>query len=298
VTTRVVVIGDCNTDVVVRIDGPHHDRSDTRAAISVHPGGAATNQAVALAAAGATVALVAAVGDDLPGRLAKTELEARGVEPYLQQLRGASGVVVAIVERDGQRSMLTDRGANLGLDPAFLAELPWSDFSHCHLSGYTLLDATTRAAGLAALDLARRHGCSTSVDPSSAGPLREVGAAAFLEWTAGCTYLFANEDEAAVLASDADPERQLDRLAASYGEVVLTYGPRGSAVAVGPSRFGAAAPSIAVVDSTGAGDAHTGAYLAARLLGAPVPQALDAAARAAAAVLQHPGAQLEGYSRE
>ena len=56
--------------------------------------------------------------------------------------------------------MITDRGANLLLDPAdvdaALAAAP--DARHLHLSGYTLLDAGSRGAGLRALAAAREQG--------------------------------------------------------------------------------------------------------------------------------------------
>ena len=94
--------------------------------------------------------------------------------------------------------MISDRGANLELRPSHvddaLARLP--DVRHVHLSGYTLLDAGSRAAGLRALEAAATRGLSTSVDAASAAPLRRVSAAAFLNWVDGVDLLLANLDDA------------------------------------------------------------------------------------------------------
>ena len=119
----VVVIGDVMVDIVVRPVGPFNKGSDTASRIVVAPGGSATNQAVAFAAAGADVHLVAVVGDDELGHAAARALAATGVHAHLVVLEGQrTGVVVALVDPLGERSMLTDRGANRSLAKRHLAE--------------------------------------------------------------------------------------------------------------------------------------------------------------------------------
>jgi sugar/nucleoside kinase (ribokinase family) len=112
----VIVVGDVIVDVVVRPLGPFNRGSDTPSRIALTPGGSASNQAVALAAAGAQVHLVGVVGDDDLGRAAARALVLAGVQAHLRVALGhQTGVVVAVVDASGQRSMLTDRGANLRL---------------------------------------------------------------------------------------------------------------------------------------------------------------------------------------
>ena len=81
-----------------------------------------------------------------------------------------------IVEPTGERTMLPDRGANAALAPADLPVDELRAATHLHLSGYTLLDPGSRAAGLVALEHAREAGLSVSVDPASAAPLAAAGA--------------------------------------------------------------------------------------------------------------------------
>ena len=75
---------------------------------------------------------------------------------------------MVLVDGDGQRSMLPDRGAGKNLLAADLDPALLRGRRHLHLSGYVLLDESSRDAGLAMLAAARDAGLTTSVDPQSA----------------------------------------------------------------------------------------------------------------------------------
>jgi ribokinase len=289
----VIVVGDVIVDVVVRPLSPFSRGSDTPCRIAVTPGGSASNQAVALAAAGARAHLVGVVGDDELGRAAARALAATGVEVHLRvDPERPTGVVVALVDASGQRSMLTDRGANLGLGEQDLAPGLLGSGRHLHLSGYELLDEATRPAARVALELAAAAGMTRSIDPCSAGPLARVSPAAFLAWTEGVEWCCANLDEGQVLTGRTRPDEVLAGLRRHYGEVALTLG-AGGAVFSGPGTEVLHCPAAraAVVDTTGAGDAFTGTFLARRLQGEPPEDALHAALAAAAGVVAAPGAR-------
>ena len=113
--------------------------------------------------------LYARVGDDPAGRGALAALAAEGVELRVSvDAERPTGTCVVLVDRDGERSMLPDRGANAALAPAPLPE----DAAHVHVAGYVLLDPGARPAALHALAEARRLGCPVSVDP---GVVRAAG---------------------------------------------------------------------------------------------------------------------------
>jgi ribokinase len=290
----VIVVGDVIVDVVVRPLGPFNRGSDTPSRIALTPGGSASNQAVALAAAGAQVHLVGVVGDDDLGRAAARALVLAGVQAHLRVAPGHhTGVVVAVVDASGQRSMLTDRGANLRLTAPDLGPGLLVAGRHLHLSGYELLDEATRPAARAALDLALGAGMTRSVDPCSAGPLAAVGRAEFLAWTEGVEWCCANLDEGRALTGASRPEEVLAGLRHHYREVALTLGADG-ALFSGPRTEILHCPAdrvAVVVDTTGAGDAFTGTFLARRLRGERPGVALRAALAAAARVVGSPGAR-------
>jgi sugar/nucleoside kinase (ribokinase family) len=279
-SSRILVIGDVMTDVIVRPEGPLARGSDRRASIAVRPGGSAANQAAWLASFGVSVDFVARVGSgDVQSET--TRLKAIGVAPHLVgDLKHETGRLVALVDGDGERSFLTDRGANDALEAGDIADALIEGAALIHLSGYSLFAPSPRAA---VLDAMRRAGAKpVSVDPASAEFLRELGADAFLAWTRGASILFPNEEEAAILAGSDDPETQCARLAARYPLVVIKRGAAGAEAAQGARRWRVKAPGIEALDTTGAGDAFVAAFLSQRLSGADIQLALERAAAAGA----------------
>jgi ribokinase len=289
----VVVIGDLMTDVVAWASGPLAHASDTPSQITTHPGGGGANVAARLAGLGVPTLLVARAGDDLAGRSALAQLRAEGVETHvaIDPVR-ATGTVVVIVEPTGERTMLPDRAANAALAPADLPVDELRAATHLHLSGYTLLDPGSRAAGLVALEHAREAGVSVSVDPASAAPIAAAGPRAFLDWVANADMLLPNLEEAVVLTGARRPEAAAWGLARGGRDVVITLGASGALWSDGEQVVrAAAADAPAPVDSTGAGDAFTAGWLAARLGGAEPAEALAAANEYAAGTLRQAGAR-------
>ncbi|MGC4878839.1 carbohydrate kinase family protein [Micromonospora sp. DT43] len=291
---RVVVVGDVITDVVAVLSGPLAAGSDTGAEISLGGGGQAANTAAWIAAQGMAVTLVGAVGDDDAGRDRVAELDRAGVDCTLERVVGARTGTVIVLAADGERTMVTSRGANLALRAEHvekaLTAVP--DAGHLHLSAYTLLDAGSRGAGLRALAAARERGLTTSVDAASAAPLRRVGARTFLGWVRDVDLLLVNADEATVLAGGLDPAAQGRALSATARRVVVKRGAAGavwvdrtSPVCVAPAR------RVAVVDVTGAGDAFAAGLLTAWLAGATPTAALNRATDLGALAVSTAGAR-------
>lgn len=247
---EIVVVGDLLVDVIVRPHGPVVAGSDSAASVRLSGGGSAANTACWLASIGRTVRLVAAVGDDMLGRHALAEIESSGVE-FAGEVDPTrpTGTCVVLVDSNGERTMLPDRGANDGLSPAAVDSTLHDGPGRVHLSGYTLLHDGSRAAGLAALT-----GTRVSVDASSAAPLEAVGADRFLGWVDGCDLLFANEDEIEVLGGVANVLR-------SAGAVVVKRGAAGATWTDGRAIETVPALAVDVVDTIGAGDAFAAGFL-------------------------------------
>ncbi|WP_424214336.1 carbohydrate kinase family protein [Streptomyces sp. BI20] len=293
-----LVIGDVITDVVARHAAPLARATDTSAAIRTLPGGAGANAACWAVHAGAPrVVLWARVGADSARWHARALREA-GVRARLVVAAGErTGTVVALVGPDGERTFLTDSGAALGLTAADWSPGLLDGIGHLHLSGYLWFDERGAGAVGAALAAAVARGIPVSVDPASAGFLREWGAERFLAAVAGCSVLLPNADEALLLAGALapggapvrDPARAAAELSRVVPLVVVTCGAEGAVVAragrVVARVAGTRLPAGALVDSTGAGDAFTGGFLAARLAGAdPVAAAGAGCGTAASAV--------------
>ncbi|MBV8934093.1 MAG: sugar kinase [Kutzneria sp.] len=282
-----IVVGDAGLDVIARHATPLAYAGDTPAEVWTGVGGCGANTAAWLAASEVDTVLVGRVGDDVAGHRAHAGLSARGVRCELTfDPNTPTGCVVVLVDADGQRSMLSDRGANAALQACDLPAPLFDEACHLHLSGYVLLDERSRDAGVDILAAARHAGLTTSVDPQAASLLTET----FPRDVAGVDLLLPNTDELRALTGSADP-RSAAGLLDVAGAVAVTAGPDGASWIDRTGVWAVAAETVRCVDSTGAGDAFNAGLLAAWLRGLPPTEALRRAVRTAAAAVTRVGAQ-------
>lgn len=288
----VLVVGDIMTDVIVRPEGPLVRGSDRRAAIRSLPGGSGANQAAWLAHFGVKTRFAGRVGAADAGWF-RDHLGCHGVDAVLAADRmRPSGTLISLVDPDGERSFLTDRGANDGLSLEDLPDRLLDGVGLLHVSGYALFTPGPRAAVLDLMRRAREKELVVTVDPASVSFLHEVGPNAFLDWTRGAAICFPNETEAAALTGAHQPRHQREALLQSYDAVVIKRGAGGAEYcAAGVEPLIAPAPSVACIDSTGAGDAFLAGFLSGVCDGADVAVCLDRGNRAGAAATTHVGGQ-------
>ncbi len=289
---RVLVVGDVMTDVIVKPEGPLVRGSDRRAAIQSRPGGSGANQAVWLGSMGTKVSFVARVGARDKGHL-EAYFKGFHVDPHLvADPQKPSGVLVTIVDPDGERSFLTDRGANLALSPSDMPVWLLDETRLVLVSGYSLFAEGPRRAVQWLAEEARQRQIPIAIDAASVGFLREVGILTFLDWTKGFSTLFANSDEAEALSGTDDLNDQMIALGAHFERVILKRGARGAAVGnFRGARVEKPAPFVKVVDTTGAGDAFAAGFISAELAGGDEEAALLAGIAAGSNAVQQLGGQ-------
>jgi sugar/nucleoside kinase (ribokinase family) len=292
----VVVVGDLIYDVIARFEGPLAFGTDVFAPVHAQPGGSGANTAAWLSRLGVETAFVARVGDDPLGSLLGEELAQDGVAARLARDRQReTGKVVALVDGDGERTLITYRGAGENLCPDDLPGDLFGPGGHLHLSGYLFSGGTRRQAAFAALERAREHGMTTSVDPSSTTLLEALGPEEFLGWTRGVDLAFPNRNEGALLAGRTDEDRIVETLLRHYGKVVLKLGAEGAAYGSAEGdRARLPASPTRVVDTTGAGDAVCAGFLRAWLGGEGAEEALRGGLKLAARVVGRVGGRMVG----
>jgi len=291
------VIGDVGLDVLARVTGPVALGQDTRARVSVAPGGAGGNTAAWLAGHDLDVTLIARVGADEAGRTAAAELSAAGVRRrFAVDDVLLTCCVVVVVAPDGERTMLSDRGANATLSPDDVTLEPVTGSGHLHLSGYVLLDNASRPAGRSALRQAMAMGWTTSVDPQAASHLAAAGAGNFLGWVDGVDLLLPNDSELDALVGAAAALRAAHAVVVTHGRdgaswLTATETVTVSAPGSNPDAGGA---GTTAKDSTGAGDAFNAGLLASWLRGDDPEAALRHGVAAGTAAAGRVGARPTG----
>ncbi len=240
----------------------------------MEPGGQGANLAVRLARRGVPVRLTCALADDTPGAMLRAALRADGVEVDARE-SAMTGVVVALIDADGDRTMLSQRIPLLDGDHEGL-EVGWTV-----ISGYALLESgASRLPALVAPSTRRAvAGCAIT-------PAQVEGWSSVLRALAP-DLLVLNRDEARMLAG-----------AETAAAVVVVTDAEGASATIDGQTLHVDAPAgEPATDTTGAGDAFLAAFLADLLDESWPPsdvalgRAMHAATRLASAVARTRGAQ-------
>ncbi len=256
----VLVAGAINTDLVARVEhAPAAGETVTGSSFAIFGGGKGANQAIATARSGAPTAMLGALGDDDFGRARRADLDAEGIDTCFvaQSETEPSGVALIVVEeKTGQNRISYVPGATLTISPAqALAAIEQVQ------PGVIL---TTLEPDPATVDALIEEGHAVgAVVVLNASPEAE-GARTYLE---RLDVLVLNEVEAEQLLGSPVTAENSARAALSLAEmgprtVVVTLGAAGAVVAANGGTTAIPAPAVTVVDTTGAGDAFTGAFAA------------------------------------
>lgn len=279
---RVLVVGTVNVDLVFSVDRlPEPGETLGHATYRELGGGKGANTAAAAAASGAETRLVAAVGTDPAGQQALRELEDLRVDVSgVQLIGGVPTGRAGIFSAPGTNSIVVAPGANEHLSADHVIEqIGRTPQEVCFASGELadqLLDTVAEAC--------RDQRVPLVYNASPARPLTETLLAAV-------SILVVNEIEATQLTGHTDPEEAVTTLAGGLTGVVLTLGADGVVAVFGDQRLVLPAEEVTVVDTVGAGDAFTGAFLASWSDHADPAAAIAAGVHAGARAVAAPGAR-------
>ncbi len=306
---RVVVVGSYNHDHVWQVDELPAPGATRLSTYGGGPGGKGFNQAVASARSGAATVFVTALGDDAAAVQARALATSDGIdlreEVFADVASGSAGI---FVDAQGRNVIAVAPGANEKLSAGFVAAQADA------FAGAAVVLAQLEVAAdavLASLQAARTHGALALLNPAPANAPttdalvaaadvltpNETEFAALLQRHAGVV-----QDPAQVATLDDATLHGLCRRLAPAATVVVTLGAGGAFVShpAGQRRgdeldaWRLPCVPVQVRDTTGAGDAFSGA-LAARLAlqpDAPFGDAVRFATRYAGASTERAGAAL------
>ncbi|MGW3284698.1 ribokinase [Streptomyces sp. NPDC001002] len=283
-----LVVGSANADLVIAVERrPDAGETVLGGDLAVHPGGKGANQAVAAARLGARTALLARVGDDAYGRLLLDSQRTAGVDTVGVLVGEApTGVALITVDPSGDNSIVVSPGANGRLKPADVRA------AECLFQASRVVSVQLEIPLETVEEVVRNLAPDSRfvLNPSPPQPLSPKVLAA-------CDPLIVNEHEARVVLGEAcvsDRPEDWAKLLLAKGprSVVVTLGAEGALVASSAGVERIASVKVDAVDTTGAGDAFTGALAFRLAAGAELAEAAAYAARVGAAAVTKEGAQV------
>jgi ribokinase len=287
---RVVVVGSLNADLVVRCArAPTAGETVAGSALDFVPGGKGANQAVAAARAGAPSLrsfMVGCVGRDDSGRQLRASLRSSHVDDsHVREVATTTGTAIIVVESSGENRIVLVQGANGEVRAGDVAPLALTAGAHVVLQLEIPFDVVAEVARDA-----KSRGATVHLNAAPA----DVGAR---ELARVVDHLIVNESEAALLTGRPVDGEAAERAAvaalrrAGFARVTLTLGERGALHGSESRLLRMAAPRVAVADTTAAGDAFVGAWVAAECAGAPSDERLRRAVAAGSLAVTRAGAQ-------
>ncbi|WAH95486.1 ribokinase [Arthrobacter sp. MMS18-M83] len=295
---RIVVVGSLNADLTIYCERlPLPGETVHGNGFAVNPGGKSANQAVAASKLGGTVSLIGAVGNDSNGAMLLASTEGAGVDVSRVRRSAdvATGVAVIAVDANGENNIIISAGANGTLAPADVSADAFDDAAVlclCLEVGLETVEAAAKTAHDAGATVLLNLSPYAEI-PQSLADLSDV--------------LLVNAHEASMFLGDAEmphpgahasawepvrnqfAERGLQRVLVtlgSHGSVVLD-----SLAASGEQISRIAPTKVNAVDTTGAGDAFTGAVAARLAAGETLAEAAAFASVAAALATTKKGTQ-------
>ena len=254
----VVTFGLNSIDLVARV--PHFPAPNSKQrleSLAELPGGQMATAAAVCARLGWRASYVGSFGDDEFGRTGRAALLAEGV--VLDDARTVHGAtsqfaVVIVDATTGERTVLWNRHPALTMRPD---DVPRQAVTAGRM---LLVDCHETAAAACAARYARRAGVPTVVDVEKVRDdidllLREIDV------------IIAAEAFPSAFTGYGEPGKALHALAREFNApvVVVTLGAEGSLALCGGREIRTAAFPVVCVDSTGAGDAFHGGFVAGSL---------------------------------
>jgi len=281
-------IGDLIEDVVVWLSAEPNLGTDTDSIIQRTRGGSAANVAMFAALTGTESRFIGQVGNDALGQQLCSALQQAGVDVCVVS-EGRTGSIVVLVQPNGERTFLTDRGvaSHLSLVDASLM----ANVGILHVPSYSLVTEPLASTSLLYIKAAQSLGAVISIDASSTSVLEHFGVARYksLIQSIQPQVFLCNEDEAGLLGvgvTEGMPGAALTVIKrGAHSTLAILQNNENYEVAV--------APVANIVDTTGAGDAFAAGFLPTFVATNDVEVAIARGHAIAARVLRSPGATLD-----
>ena len=220
-------------------------------------GGSAANTIHGLANLGAATGYIGKVGNDEFGEFFSNDMKANGIEPFMLKSNTDTGMAVALISPDSERTFATYLGAAVELTDKDLKSDQFKNYKYLHIEGYLVQNHDLM---LKAAKLAKENNLKISIDMASFNVVEDN-----LEFLKDYVnnyvdIIFANEEEAKAFTGK-EPEEALNEIAEQCEIAVVKIGSKGSMVKSDGKTYQVAPFKANSIDTTGAGDLYASGFL-------------------------------------
>jgi len=227
-------------------------------------GGSAANSVVALSQLGGSAFYSCKVANDEDGHFFIEDLKANEIESNLfdgDLENGITGKCLVMVLPNAERTMNTFLGITTNFSVNQLREEALESAEYLFIEGYLISSESGQEAMKKAKKIAEENGVKTSLtfsDPAMVKYFRDP----MIEVVGdGVDFLFANEEEAMLYTGKDTLDEAKEALKKVAKHFAITLGENGAMIWDGEKFIDIAPYKIDAVDTTGAGDMFSGAFL-------------------------------------
>jgi sugar/nucleoside kinase (ribokinase family) len=221
------------------------------------PGGSAANTMNGVSNLGMDTGFIGKVSDDHFGKVMEGDMKKNGIKPFLLKGIAPTGLAVALVSQDSERTFAVNLGCAIELSPEDISTEMFSGYDFFHIEGYLVQNHALLRKAVA---LAKENNVKVSLDLASfdvveanLGFLKEI-IADYVD------IVFANEEEAKAF-TNMDPELALHEISKSSEVSIVKIGEKGSLIKQGDNIHTVGVIEAKSIDTTGAGDLYAAGFL-------------------------------------
>ncbi len=230
------------------------------------PGGSAANTINGVANLGMSAGYIGTVADDHFGNILKEDMEKSGINPLLFEGEAPTGLAVALVTPDSERTFAVNLGCAIELSPENISAAQFTGYDFFHIEGYLVQNHELLRK---AVKLAKENNVKVSLDLASYDVVNEN--LEFLQEIIEnyVDIVFANEEEAKAFTGK-EPEAALHELARLCEVSIVKIGKKGSLIRYRGRDYSIGVIKAESIDTTGAGDLYAAGFLYGMANGLPV----------------------------
>ncbi|CAE7499031.1 unnamed protein product [Symbiodinium sp. KB8] len=259
-------------------------------------GGSAANSIVSMAQFGGKGFYSCKVANDEDGVFFIEDLTKNGIDSNLEfeaLEAGTTGKCLVMITPDANRTMNTYLGITTDISVSEINKEALTQSEYLFIEGYLISSDTGRVAMREAKEFAKANGVKTSITFSDPAMVKYFGEQMKELVADGFDLLFCNEEEASLFTGKENVIEAREELKNVAKNFAITQGENGAIIWDGDTFIDIEPYPVEAVDTTGAGDMFSGAFLYAITQGHSFAQAGKLASMASSKVVSQFGPRLE-----